>query len=101
MNTIHSKKVLIHSPGEEHRQLIPWEGDHDLMGPNPRAYEQLQKDHQDLKDFLTKEIKAENIFELKDLLEEIFESAGERKREMILKRHLASSRRKILGSSSS
>ncbi|MCB0838965.1 MAG: hypothetical protein KDD99_19965 [Bacteroidetes bacterium] len=79
------KKVLIHSPGEEHSQLIPWEGDHDLMGPIPRAYEQLQRDHSDLKKFLASEIGAENVLELKELLEDLFEDTDYRNRHALLK----------------
>jgi len=78
------KQVLIHTPGKEHQQLIPWEGDHPLMGPYPRVYAELQKDHKDLKDFLSREIGAKNVLELATLLEEIFENADYRKRFQIL-----------------
>lgn len=67
------KKVLLHTPGPEHKQLIPWDGDHVLMGSDPRAYQELQQDHAYLKNFISKEIGSENVLELKTLLEEIFE----------------------------
>ncbi|MEZ4826938.1 MAG: arginine deiminase family protein [Bacteroidia bacterium] len=78
------KKVLIHTPGAEHRQLIPWEGDHPLMGPNPRAYHELQRNHRDLKAFLCREIGEENVLELRTLLSEIFENADYHLRVRIL-----------------
>ena len=40
-------KVLIHTPGAEHEHVIPWEGDHPLMGANPRVFTELQRDHSD------------------------------------------------------
>lgn len=79
------KKVLVHTPGAEHDQLIPWEGDHHLMGPMPRVYSELQRDHEDLKKFISQEIGQENVLELSWLLEEIFDQADERRRAMILK----------------
>lgn len=82
------KKILIHTPGAEHRQLIPWEGDHPLMGSDPRAFHQLQKNHGDLKQFLVDEAGEENVLELADLLTDIFEQADERKRYQILKETL-------------
>lgn len=78
------RKVLVHTPGAEHEHLIPWIGDHPLMGPNPRVYQELQENHQDLKNFLAGEIGAENVLELRTLLEEIFEQADGRKRMLIL-----------------
>lgn len=78
------KQVLVHTPGKEHQQLIPWEGDHPLMGPYPRVYQELQKDHQDLKNFLSEEIGPENVLELSVLLEEIFEGADYRRRFQII-----------------
>lgn len=78
------KKVLVHTPGAEHRQLIPWEGDHVLMGPNPRAYHELQRNHRDLKNFLIREIGEENVLELSTLLTEIFEQADYPRRFAIL-----------------
>ncbi|MEM7368807.1 MAG: arginine deiminase family protein [Bacteroidota bacterium] len=78
------QKVLVHTPGPEHNQLIPWEGDHVLMGPNPRVYQELQRDHKDLKDFLVSEIGQENVLELSTLLKEVFEGADYRKRFRIL-----------------
>ncbi|MEM6801528.1 MAG: arginine deiminase family protein [Bacteroidota bacterium] len=78
------KKVLVHTPGAEHRHIIPWTGDHHLMGPNPRVYSQLQRDHKELKGFIEQEIGAENVLELRDLLEDIFEGADYRKRYKIL-----------------
>ncbi|MEL7063578.1 MAG: hypothetical protein AAFP00_07550, partial [Bacteroidota bacterium] len=67
--SIHSEfaplqKVIIHTPGTEHQQLIPWEGDHVLMGNYPYAYQELQKDHGDLKQFLISEIGEENVWEI-------------------------------------
>ncbi|WNJ16348.1 arginine deiminase family protein [Pontibacter sp. G13] len=78
------KKVLVHTPGKEHQQLIPWEGDHDLMGPNPRVYTELQKDHKDLTSFISNEIGAENVLELTTLLTEVFEDTDYRRRHKIL-----------------
>lgn len=66
-------KVLTHTPGPEHQQLIPWEGDHPLMGPDPHSYRELQQDHGRLKQFVSEEIEAENVYELCELLEQIFE----------------------------
>ncbi|MFK7969192.1 MAG: arginine deiminase family protein [Bacteroidia bacterium] len=79
------KKVLVHTPGAEHRQLIPWDGDHPLMGNDPRAFLQLQKNHGDLKQFLEEEAGKENVYELSDLLVDIFDQADERKRYTILR----------------
>ncbi|MEL7530738.1 MAG: arginine deiminase family protein [Bacteroidota bacterium] len=79
------EKVLVHTPGEEHHQLIPWIGDHPLMGPNPRQAAELQKDHADLKRFLCEEIGPENVMEISDLLVEIFEGANAKQRQIILK----------------
>ena len=67
------KKVLIHTPGPEHQQLIPWEGDHVLMGPDPRSYQELRKDHLSLKSYISQEIGSENVLEVRTLLAEIFE----------------------------
>lgn len=78
------EKVLIHTPDEEHQQLIPWEGEHPLMGPDPRVFSELQKDHKALKGFLVNEVGKENVLELKDLLEEIFEPEDHRIRFRIL-----------------
>ena len=78
------RKVLIHTPGPEHQQTIPWEGDHVLMGPLTRVYAELQRDHQDIKDFLCREIGAENVLELSALLQEIFADADYRQRFRIL-----------------
>ncbi len=79
------KKVLIHTPGEEHRQLIPWTGDHPLMGSNPRSYLELQHEHANLKRFISAEIGAENVFELRDLLRDIFLESDYNHRYRILK----------------
>lgn len=79
------RKVLVHTPGPEHEHLIPWVGDHPLMGPNPRVYKELQENHQDLRNFLSQEIGAENVLELRSLLEDIFEAADGRKRMHILR----------------
>lgn len=79
------KKILVHTPGPEHDQMIPWEGDHDLMGLMPRVYSELQRDHEDLKSFITSEIGADNVLELSALLEEIFDQADGRQRMKILK----------------
>ena len=78
------EKVLIHTPAEEHKQLIPWEGEHPLMGPDPRVFQELQNDHKALKDFLIKEIGSENVLEIRDLLEDIFEPQNHRIRFNIL-----------------
>lgn len=83
------KKVLVHTPGAEHRQLIPWEGDHPLMGDDPRAYLELQKNHADLKNALIEEAGADNVLELTALLEEVFDAANGKKRYQILKETLA------------
>ncbi|MEM9983968.1 MAG: hypothetical protein AAF804_02635, partial [Bacteroidota bacterium] len=77
-------KVLIHTPGAEHEHVIPWEGDHPLMGANPRVFMELQRDHRDLKTFIGGEIGEENVLELRTLLEEIFEQADGRRRMRIL-----------------
>jgi arginine deiminase len=69
------QKILIHTPGAEHRHVIPWEGDHELMGPYPRVHQELQRDHRDLKSYLAREIGPENVLELTDLLREVFERA--------------------------
>ncbi|MEO0582651.1 MAG: arginine deiminase family protein [Bacteroidota bacterium] len=87
--SIHSEfaplqKVIIHTPGTEHQQLIPWEGDHVLMGNYPYAYQELQKDHGDLKQFLTAEIGEENVWEIATLLEEVFENRDYRYRFRVL-----------------
>ena len=66
------KKLLLHTPDAEHQQLIPWEGDHELMGPDPRSYHELQKDHATLKNYISDEVGAENVLELSQLLKEIF-----------------------------
>jgi arginine deiminase len=79
------KKVLIHTPGAEHRQLIPWEGDHPFMGQYPRSYQELQRNHGDLKKFLVSEMGAENVHELTDLLGDLFDDADYRQRYTILK----------------
>ncbi len=79
------QSVLVHTPGPEHDQLIPWEGDHHLMGPMPRVYSELQRDHEDLKSFISAEIGAQNVLEVSTLLEEIFERADGRRRFQILK----------------
>ncbi|TAE46517.1 MAG: hypothetical protein EAZ89_19950 [Bacteroidetes bacterium] len=78
------KKILVHTPGEEHLHVIPWEGDHELMGPYPRTYRELQKDHRDLKSFLEREIGPENVLEVTRLLREIFENADYPQRFKIL-----------------
>ncbi|MDW3651699.1 MAG: arginine deiminase family protein [Bacteroidia bacterium] len=78
------KKVLVHTPGAEHRHIIPWTGDHHLMGPNPRVYSELKKDHHALKSFIEAEIGAENVLELRDLLIDIFDGADYRQRYKIL-----------------
>ncbi|RMG57740.1 MAG: hypothetical protein D6722_24465, partial [Bacteroidetes bacterium] len=78
------RKVLIHTPGPEHQQTIPWEGDHVLMGPLTRVYSELQRDHKDIKNFLIREIGEENVLELSVLLQEIFEQADYRQRVRIL-----------------
>lgn len=78
------RKVLVHTPGPEHEQVIPWEGDHPLMGVNPRVYTELQRDHHDLKQFITAEIGADHVLELSDLLREVFEQANGRQRFSIL-----------------
>ncbi|MEM7510980.1 MAG: arginine deiminase family protein [Bacteroidota bacterium] len=78
------KKVLVHTPSEEHAQLIPWEGEHPLMGPNPRVFAELKNDHTTLVDFLKEEIGKENVLELKDLLIDIFENTDYRRRFTIL-----------------
>jgi len=78
------KKVLVHTPGAEHRHIIPWTGDHHLMGPNPRVYSELIKDHHELKSFIEAEIGAENVLEIRDLLVDIFEGADYRQRYKIL-----------------
>ena len=65
-------KVMIHTPGAEHQQLIPWEGDHPLMGPDPHTYAELRRDHGWLKQYISKEIGPENVLELTQLLEEVF-----------------------------
>lgn len=77
-------KVLIHTPGEEHAQLIPWLGDHPLMGPNPRVFTELQQDHKALKEYLIREIGQDNVLEIKDLLQDIFEERDYRTRFRIL-----------------
>ncbi|MEO1451966.1 MAG: arginine deiminase family protein, partial [Bacteroidota bacterium] len=82
------KKVMVHTPGLEHQQLIPWEGDHVMMGPNPRVYFELQRDHAELKQFVSDEIGAENVLELTDLLKDIFEGADYKKRYKILQETL-------------
>ncbi len=79
------KKVLIHTPGAEHRQLIPWEGDHPLMGQYPRSYQELQRNHGDLKKFLMQECGDGNVYELTDLLMDLFADADYRQRYIILK----------------
>ncbi|GAB4414105.1 MAG: hypothetical protein OHK0039_21660 [Bacteroidia bacterium] len=79
------REVLIHTPGPEHQQAIPWEGDHVLMGTITRVYKELQRDHQDIKQFLIREIGAEHVLELATLLEEIFEQSDYRRRATILK----------------
>ncbi len=78
------KSVLVHTPGREHDQLIPWEGDHDLMGLMPRVYSELRRDHEDLKSFVVDEIGAEHVLEISSMLEEIFDQADGRKRMRIL-----------------
>ena len=67
------KKVMIHTPGAEHQQLIPWEGDHPLMGPDPHTFSELRRDHGWLKQYISQEIGEENVWELTQLLEEVFE----------------------------
>ncbi len=79
------KKVLVHTPGPEHAQLIPWEGDHHLMGPMPRVHSELKRDHEDLKNFVSQEIGAEHVLELSKLLEEIFDNSDGRRRLQILR----------------
>ncbi|MEO0895077.1 MAG: arginine deiminase family protein [Bacteroidota bacterium] len=64
--------VMVHTPGEEHSQMIPWEGDHVLMGYYPRVYRELQKDHRDLKTFLQQQIGIDNVIEISDLLKTVF-----------------------------
>jgi arginine deiminase len=54
------------------------------MGANPRVYSELQRDHRDLKQFISAEIGAENVLELSVLLEEVFEQADGRQRFRIL-----------------
>ncbi|MDX2283616.1 MAG: arginine deiminase family protein [Bacteroidia bacterium] len=78
------KAVMVHTPGEEHRQVIPWEGDHPFMGPYPRVHHELRRDHQDLKQFLIRETGAGQVFEVADLLREIFEQADYQTRYRIL-----------------
>ncbi len=64
---------MIHTPGAEHQQLIPWHGDHALMGPDPRSYRELRRDHGWLRQYISQEIGEENVLELSTLLTEIFE----------------------------
>ncbi|MCI4668223.1 MAG: arginine deiminase family protein [Bacteroidia bacterium] len=77
--------VLVHTPGEEHNQLIPWDGDHALMGSYPRVYEELQNDHSQLKALLQKYVGKKNVLEFSTLLEEVFENEDYRYRFNILK----------------
>jgi arginine deiminase len=78
------KKVIVHTPGAEHNQVIPWEGDHPLMGEYPRVYQQLRQNHKGLKDFLVAEAGAENVLEVADLLRDIFEGKDYAQRQRIL-----------------
>lgn len=66
------KQVIVHTPGQEHNQIIPWEGDHALMGHYPRVFAELQRDHADLTQFIAQEIGDEGILQVRTLLEEIF-----------------------------
>ncbi len=66
--------VMVHTPGEEHDQIIPWEGDHVMMGSYPRVYRELQKDHRELKTHLQQQIGLENVLEISDMLKEVFEN---------------------------
>ncbi len=79
------EKVLVHTPGDEHKQLIPWEGDHDLLGGNPRQVAELRKDHADLKGYLVDSIGPDNVLEVGELLAQIFENADGAQRAAILK----------------
>ncbi len=79
------KKVIVHTPGQEHSQIIPWEGDHALMGHYPRVFAELQKDHKDLTTYIESEVGDEGILEVRGLLEEIFENDDYRYRFKILK----------------
>lgn len=78
------QEVIIHSPGEEHAQLIPWDGAHPLMGKNPHIASELKKDHDVLHTFLKEELGESSVFELSVLLTELFEQADGRKRFRIL-----------------
>ncbi len=78
------KLVLVHTPGEEHNQVIPWEGDHPMMGEYPRVFAELRRNHKGLKDFLVSEIGAENVLEVADLLKDIFENEDYQHRYRIL-----------------
>lgn len=77
--------VLVHTPGEEHNQIIPWEGDHALMGSYPRVYRELQKDHADLKNCLQQHVGKKNVLEFSDLLKEVFANEDYNHRFNILK----------------
>jgi arginine deiminase len=79
------KKIIVHTPGAEHQQLIPWEGDHPLMGRYPRSFTELQRNHGDLKNFLIEECGSENVLEVTELLTDIFSDADYRRRYTILK----------------
>jgi arginine deiminase len=79
------KSIMIHTPGPEHLNLVPWEGEHVLLGSNPRALNELREEHGCLKNFLVSEIGKENVHEVTDLLRYIFEQADKPKRVEVLK----------------
>jgi arginine deiminase len=68
------RAVLVHRPGREHLQQIPWEGSHPLFSPKTPMVEELEHDHRQLRDALAAACGPENVFELTVLAEEMLET---------------------------
>jgi arginine deiminase len=78
------RQVLIHRPGREQERSVPWEGEHAMLTSNPVSSGELTADHDALSAFLKREIGAENVLTVSQLLAEVFELAdGARRREIL------------------
>ncbi len=85
-NTAKLRKAIVHTPGIEIERLIPWYIEHPLTFDveYTRHLPTLQKEHLSLVRVLQDEIGAKNVYQVSELLRELFESEGEKRREILL-----------------
>lgn len=85
-NTTDLKRALVHTPGLEIERLIPWGIEHPFSFDveYTRLTSVMVEEHKRLVETLKKEIGANNVFELGDLLTDIFELYDSQKRKEIL-----------------